>query len=131
MIMKLAIMSDRSSLDGRVPDSFEGAPVMLIWETDTNSIVQALENFTPEEFAHRAVDTGCEAVVCSSHIQREAFNIIAGACVTRYDGEGLDIVRAAMGAYDGTLRIIPEYEGGPGCSSGTGSCEDGGCGHHE
>jgi predicted Fe-Mo cluster-binding NifX family protein len=126
--MKLAIMSDRGSVEGHVPASFESSPAMLIWETDTDTVVQVLENFTPEQFARRAVESGSEAVVCSRHIQREAFNIIAGACVTRYDGEGLSIPEAAHRAYDGTLPIIPEYEGGPGCSAGTGSCEEGGCG---
>ena len=126
--MKLAIMSNRASAEGIVPDTYETSPVMLIWETDVDGIVCAMENLPPEEMARKAVEADCEAVITGRHIKRESFNIIAGACITRYDGAGLDVVTAAHRGDEGSLGIIPEYEGGPGCSAGTGSCEDGGCG---
>lgn len=126
--MKLAVMSDRASLEGKVPDTFETSPVLLIWETDVGGIVCAMENLPPEEMAKKTVEYGCEAVITGPHIGRECFNIIAGACVTRYDGAGLGVSDAARRGDEGSLRIIPEYEGGPGCTAGHGSCEDNGCG---
>ncbi len=120
--MLIAVMSDRPDLSGHVPDCFETSPALLLIETDGDRLIQAFSGAAPEEYAARIVESGCEAVVCSSHIGQACFDPIADACVTRYDGEGLDVLSAARGAEDGTLPLIPEYEGGPGCAPGTGDC---------
>ena len=74
--------------------------------------------------AELAGESFCEAVVCSKHIGKECFEPIADAGVTRYDGTGLGVIAAAHGAEDGTLPLIPDYEGGTGCGSGTGECHE-------
>lgn len=124
--MLIAVMSDRAELGGSVPDRFETSPALLLIETDGDRLVRAETGATAPEYAEMIAQSGCEAVVCSSHIGKECFNPIADACVTRYDGNGLGVLAAAHGAERGTLPLIPEYEGGPGCSSGTGTCD---CGH--
>ena len=126
--MLIAVMSDRADLSGHVPDRFEASPVLLLIETDRDELVRAFSEGTPADHVLRIVESGCEAVVCGCHIGKDCFDPIADACVTRYDGGGLDVCAAARAADRGTLPLIPEYEGGPGCSSGTGSCE---CGHDE
>ncbi len=126
--MLIAVMSDRAEPGGRVPDRFETSPALLLVETDGDRLVQAFSGASAAEYARRIVESGCEAVVCGCHIGKDCFDPIADACVTRYDGGGLDVLEAARGAERGTLPIIPEYEGGPGCASGTGSCD---CGHDD
>ena len=126
--MLIAVMSDRADLSGRVPDRFEASPALLLIETEEDRLVRAFPEGTPAEHTARIVESGCEAVVCGIHIGKDCFDPIADACVTRYDGSGLDVCAAARAAEYGTLALIPEYEGGPGCSSGTGSCD---CGHDD
>ncbi len=124
--MLIAVMSDRADLSGFVPDCFETSPVLLMIETDDGSLVRAHSGTSAAEHAELIVQSVCEAVVCSSHIGKDCFDPIADAGVSRYDGAGLNVLAAARGADRGTLPLIPEYEGGPGCASGTGSCD---CGH--
>ena len=126
--MLIAVMSDRAELSGRVPDCFEESPALLLIETEGDRLVQAVSGESAAAYAVRIAECGCEAVVCGPHIGKDCFDPIADACVTRYDGGGLDVLEAARGAERGTLPIIPEYEGGPGCASGTGSCD---CGHDD
>ena len=118
--MLIAVMSDTPSLSGIVPDRFETSPALLLIETEGALLVEAASGQQAEAYAARIAGCGCEAVVCSRHIGQACFDPIADACVTRYDGEGLDVLSAARGAEDGTLPLIPEYEGGPGCAPGTG-----------
>jgi predicted Fe-Mo cluster-binding NifX family protein len=127
--MLIAVMSDKPDLSGHVPERFEESPCLLLIETEGGALTQAFSGETPAVFAQKIAEIGCEAVVCGSRIGKECFDPIADACVTRYDGAGLDILAAAYGGDRGTLPLIPEYEGGPGCASGTGDCN---CGHdHE
>ena len=124
--MLIAVMSDRPDLNGHVPDRFETSPALLFIETEGGRLVQAFTGEIAADYVKRIVESGCEAVVCSCRIGKECFDPIADACVTRYDGSGLNVLSAARGGAYGTLPLIPEYEGGPGCSSGAGSCD---CGH--
>ena len=124
--MLIAVMSDKPDLTGHVPVRFEESPALLLIETDGGKLVQAFSGEDAGAYVKRIVACGCEAVVCGSRIGKDCFDPIADACVTRYDGAGLDVLAAAVAADRGTLALIPEYEGGPGCASGTGSCD---CGH--
>lgn len=125
--MLIAVMSDRPDLQGRVPERFEDAAALLIVETDVPAVVENYAGEAPGAYARRIVASGSEAVVCGPHIGQECFTPIADAGVTRYAGAGLEILAAARQADIGTLPIIPEYEGGPGCGSGAGECGD--CDH--
>ena len=125
--MLIAVMSDRPDLQGRVPERFEDAAALLIVETDQDAVVMSFSGETPEVYAGKVVESGSEAVVCGPHIGKECFTPIADACVTRYAGAGLEILAAAKQADIGTLPLIPEYEGGPGCGSGASECGD--CDH--
>ena len=126
--MLIAVMSDRADCAGCVPDCFETSPALLFIETEGGRLLRAETVGGAEAFAQSIAASGCEAVVCGRHITQACFDPIADACVTRYEGCGMNVLDAAVGAERGTLPLIPEYEGGPGCSSGTGSCD---CGHDE
>ena len=125
--MKIAVMASAVSREAVVPDSFEQSPAVLIVETDTWEIEDSLAA-APAEHVAMIIDHRCEAVVCSSHIGQECFDPIANESITRYDGAGLNVMEAAVLAEKNRLPIIPEYEGGPGCDPGHGTCEEGGCG---
>ena len=120
--MLIAVMSDRADLNGRVPDRFENAAALLMIETDDDSTVLIAEGETPEACARKIAASEAEAVVCGPHIGKDCFEPIADACITRYEGAGLDVLTAAHRADRGSLPLIPEYEGGPGCGSGSSEC---------
>ena len=124
--MLIAVMSDRAELSGRVPDRFEASPALLLIEAGDGRLIRAFSGASAADYVRKIVESGCEAVVCGCHIGKECFDPIADAGVTRYDGDGLNVLDAALAADRGTLPLIPEYEGGPGCASGTGDCD---CGH--
>ena len=126
--MKIAVMSDRPDVQGRVPERFEDAAALLLVETDSDTVCSVTQGETPARYAALVAASGCEAVVCGARIGKDCFEPIADACVTRYDGGGLDVLTAAKRADRGTLPIVPDYEGGHGCGSGAGTCD---CGHEE
>ena len=129
--MKIAVMSDRADLNGVVPDTFETSPVLLLIETDDGTIAQISEGKTAEAYAAEIAAAGWEAVVCGKHIGKDCFEPIADACVTRYDGTGLPVAAAALAADRGRLPLIPDFEGGTGCGSGTGECGECDHGHED
>ena len=122
--MLIAVMSDRADLAGTVPDRFETSPNLLFIETEGDKLVRAESGRSAEAYAELIAESFCEAVVCASHIGKDCFEPIADAGVTRYDGAGLGVLAAAHGAEDGTLPLIPDFEGGTGCGSGTGECHE-------
>ena len=121
--MKIAVMSDRPDRTGTVPDTFETSPAMLIF-TWPGGDMRPFAGKTALEYGQILIAEDCEAVVCGPHIGQAAFDPIADAGVTRFRGDGLTVQEAYRGACNNTLPIIPEYEGGPGCSGGGGECHD-------
>ena len=128
--MKIAVMSGAPNLKGTVPECFESSPAMLIIETDDGSICEILESKEPMDYVDKIIETWCEAVVCGVHISQRCFDPIADESITRYDGAGENVLVAAKKADRGLLPIIPEYEGGPGCGGGGGSCDESNCHEH-
>ena len=126
--MRIAVLSDQKHLEGHVPDTFETSPYVLVVETDDKSLRITKKCTTPEALVKAVIDSRCEAVVCGEHIGQACFDPIADEGITRCNGTGLSILTAADAAERNALPFIREYEGGPGCSAGTGSCEDGHCG---
>ena len=126
--MKIAVLSDKNHLQGRVPDTFETSPYVLVVETDDGTLRSTKKCTAPEGLVRAVLASHCEAVVCGLHIGKACFDPIADEGITRYEGSRLDILTAAQLAECNQLPLIREYEGGPGCSGGTGSCEDGHCG---
>lgn len=125
--MLIAVMSTLPSGEGVVPDTFETSPALLMVETDDGSIRSVVMSSKPKDYVDRIVKLWPEAIVCGPHIGKDSFEPIADASITRYDGTGLNVLQAAMKADRGLLPIIPDYEGGTGCSGGTGECGDGHC----
>jgi predicted Fe-Mo cluster-binding NifX family protein len=122
--MRIAVMADSTGQDARVPDEYESSPAMLVVETDDGSVVAAVEGPDTEKYLSIMVEQDCEAVVLGPHIGQKAFEPIAGACITRFQGDGLPVMEAARRALYNDLEIIADFEGGPGCDSGTHSCAD-------
>lgn len=116
--MYIALIADGTLQQSLIEPEFETGRFLLIADADAGKLVASYDktNCDYMGFAVKIVEHDCEAVVCGS-IMKPAFEVIARACITRYRGTGLPVYEALRRAVDGTLEIIPEYEGGPGCSS--------------
>ena len=129
--MKIAIASETEEIDGLVPSTFRESPFLMIIDADKNQIFKVYGKQDPENltFARKVVEHDCEAVICGP-IEKEAFEILAGAGITRYLGSG----HTVQHAYDYMVRykldLIRDYIGGPGAGghSHSGLCE---CGEDE
>ena len=71
-----------------MPATFKESPFLMIIDADKNEIFHIYGKQDPDNlvFAKKVVEHDCEAVICGP-IEKEPFEILAGAGVTRYLGE--------------------------------------------
>ena len=130
--MKIGIVTDKNTEDAVVAESLEKGGYLIVVETETMAAQAMISNGgSGENFPQALIDYGCEAVVTGT-IQQKAFDIIAEAQITRYNGYGLDIGTAAESAHFDILPLIVAFEGGKSCREMPHdheheSCD---CGHH-
>lgn len=129
--MKIAVTSDTEEIDGLVPSTFKDSLFLMIIDADQNQIFKVYGKQDPENlvFAKKVVEHDCEAVICGP-IEKAAFEIMAGAGVTRYLGSGHTVQHAYDYMVKYRLDLIRDYAGGPGAvgHSHSGACE---CGEEE
>ncbi len=125
--MKIGIATDTNTDDAAVSMTFEQSGYLVIVETDTMHAEAIIENEgNGRNYPQSLTAYDCEAVVCGMILQ-EAFEKIADAQITRYQGYGLTIGEAAEAAKLDLLPLIMKYEGGRTCreEEHSGSCECG------
>lgn len=129
--MNIAICSDTQEADGIVPPTFEESEFLMMIDCDKNEIFHIYGKQDPKNlvFAQKIIDHRCEAVICGV-LEKEAFEKIAGAMVTRYLGSGHTVQKAYHYMNQYRLDMIRDYIGGPGPGghSHSGACE---CGEEE
>lgn len=86
--MLIAVSAEGWELSSAVSEKFESCRWLLLIETDTMAIEAIENNGEGEALAEKIIDRDCEAVITGSFTP-EVFNLIAGACITRYNGVGL------------------------------------------
>ncbi len=91
--MKIAVVADGPRRDSIIPAEFEKGAFLLIFEVETD-MVSAYPNTGPDTaLARKIVQEDCEAVI-SGGIGKDAFEVLADAQVTRFNGEGMPADRA-------------------------------------
>ena len=115
--MKISVATAGQEARSPVPGELKDAKYLFIVDVDRFEVTEVLP--VPAEkpdlwCAEQTVARDCEAILCGK-IDKDAFEVLAKASVSRYEATGLDATRAvkAMNAY--TLPVIREYTGGPGC----------------
>lgn len=128
--MMIAAATDRSDMTALIPDTFEKAKGVMLFDLESCNPPQ----YVTQDLARHIIDAQCEALLCGFIYDPQFFEAIAQAGITRYLAAGMTVEEAvkAMDAYQ--LTMIPDYVGGPGCSGHghdhTGCDEDcGSCGH--
>lgn len=113
--MNIAVTSDTQEIDGLVPANFKDSPFLMIIDADKNEIFHIYGKQDPENmvFAKKIVEHNCEAVICGP-LEKEPFEYIVEAGVTRYLGCGHTVQKAYSYMLRYKLEMIREYIGGPG-----------------
>ena len=128
--MKIGIVTDKNTDDAAVAVTFEQGEYLIVVETDTMHAETIVENAgNGKNFPDILIQYGCEVVVCGMILQ-DAFDRIADAQITRYQGYGLSVGEAAEAAMLDILPLITKYVGGKNCreEAHTGDCA---CGHED
>ena len=89
--MKIALMSDKSDLNGPVSGIFSEARWLLIVDDESGNILNAIPRGDQNDLqlAEKIVESGCEGLL-GGPIEKEAFIVIADVGgVTRYLAAGL------------------------------------------
>jgi len=126
--MKIAVTCENMEIDGLVPKTFRESEYLLIIDADRNEIFKIYGKQDPDNrvFAQKVIEHDCEAVICGP-LEKEPFELLVKAGITRYNGSGHKVQRAYdyMARYQ--LKWLDDYIGGPGAGghSHTGSCECG------
>jgi len=113
--MKIAIAADGATMDSLVPDNFEESAFLLVVETDDGSF-EAFKNPEGQGGAGMAMTReilkqDCEAVISGS-IEKEAFEELAAAQITRYMGASRSAADALnlMDTYKLDIIRVPKGE---------------------
>lgn len=113
--MKIAVTCENMEINGLVPKTFRDSEFLMIIDADKNQIFKIYGKQDPDNmvFAKKVLEHDCEAIICGP-MEKEPFELLADAGVTRYNGSG----RKVQKAYDYMVRYqlpwIDEYIGGPG-----------------
>lgn len=127
--MKIAVATDGNSLVSPVAQEFVKSTHLLIVDMESMDF-QAFENDgqkdeTGLEMAKIVKEYDCEAVI-TGHIEGEAFELLAGEQITRYNGAGYTAEEALNLMEKLQLELISDYNGSVGAFHGHscgGSCD--------
>ena len=114
--MFIAVAADDQSMASLVSEEFISCRYLLIVDME-NMEFKAIENKDDplgEAMSHKITEYNCEAVI-TGKLTPHAFDIIAGDCVTRYDGHGHTVKDALVLMEERALKLIRNPEGTDEC----------------
>jgi predicted Fe-Mo cluster-binding NifX family protein len=104
---------------------------LLIVNTENLEVKAMLNICDPlgEKLSRKAVEHDCEALIIGQ-LTPEAFEILAGECVSRYNGYGYSVINSLILMEQNKLKLIRNPEGTDECVSehNEGSCDGN---HHD
>ncbi len=116
--MNIALAAEGKYIDSIVSNDFEKCSSLIIIDNEDMSIKSVINNgpnsMDGVYLAREIIKSGCEAVI-TGKIQPAAFNILADAYITRYDGAGSTVEAALKLMEKNLLKLIKNAEGEQGC----------------
>ncbi len=116
--MKVAVATDSSNVNALIPGELADAGYLFIVDVEKFEVLKVISSDQKinrdKYFAQQTVQEDCEAIICGE-IEKEAFEILAKACVSRFLGTGItagESIKLMMGYQ---LPLLRDYKGGPGC----------------
>mgnify|MGYP001194431113 CR=1 FL=1 len=110
--MYIAVAADGKKLENEVSKAFESCEYLLIVNMSDMSVnaVKNEDHSSVENLAKKVVDFDCEAII-TGELNPTVFNILAGACITRYFGFGHSTLKALELMEKNLLKLIRNQEG--------------------
>ena len=110
--MYIAIVTDGKNLENEVSKAFESCEYLLIVNMSDMSVnaVKNEDHSSVENLAKKIVDFDCEAII-TGELNPAVFDILDGACITRYFGFGHSAVKALELMEKNSLNLIRNCEG--------------------
>lgn len=117
--MNIAIAVDGDVIGSQVSEQFERCKNLLIVNATTMEVTvipndDVEDNISGERLAQKVLDHDCEAVI-TGLIQSVAFELLAGAGVTRFLGTKYDGAMALVFMHANKLELIRDANGGDNC----------------
>ncbi len=123
--MKIGIAAENKSLDSIVSDKYADCKYLLIVNLNDDAFcgevdiieVKAIknqENDSGLNLAQELIHYDCEAVI-TGKLEPDTFNLIADACITRYNGAGYRAAVALERMEKLELKLIRNLEGTDEC----------------
>jgi predicted Fe-Mo cluster-binding NifX family protein len=117
--MKISVAVTGDQARSPIPGNLRQATHLFIVDTERFEVLRVLTADEPMDrdvaFARHTIDENCEAIICGE-IEERAFELLAEACVSRYNGTGHHASQATKLIKANQLPLIREYVGGPGCA---------------
>jgi predicted Fe-Mo cluster-binding NifX family protein len=126
--MKIAVATSGKKADALIPAILAESEFLFIADMEKFEVLKIYEAETENRdlaFAKRTVEEDCEAIICGQ-IEKDAFDILASSCVTRFDGSGKGVTEALKLMNADALPLIRDHIPGPGCPGhrSGGECHD-------
>lgn len=120
-MQKIAVAVGGNQADSYISKKLSTAKYLFIVDLEEFAVLSIIEAEPIKRdiaFAKKIVEEDCEALICGL-INKEAFNILYLAGISRYDGTGMDVTTALkkLGRYE--LEMIRDHVGGSGCAGDT------------
>ncbi|MFT5697454.1 MAG: putative Fe-Mo cluster-binding NifX family protein [Desulforhopalus sp.] len=117
--MNIAITVDGDLMTSPVSEQFERCTNLLIVNVDTAQVTtiynpKESDEIAGDRLAQKVLEYDCEAVI-TGLIRSTAFEVLAGACVTRFLGIGHNAGPALELMDSNSLDLIRDADGGTGC----------------
>lgn len=117
--MNIAIAVDGDLIGSQVSEQFECCKSLLIVNAETMAVTvipnsDATEDIAGEQLAQKVLEHDCEAVI-TGLIRSVAFELLAGAGVTRFLGTKYDGAMALVFMHANKLELIRDANGGASC----------------
>lgn len=117
--MNIAITVDGDVIGSQVSEQFERCKSLLIVNAETMDVTviansESKEEIAGEQLAQKVVEHDCEGVI-TGLISSVAFELLAGAGVTRFLGTKYDGAMALVLMHANKLELIRDADGGTEC----------------
>lgn len=116
--MRIAMTMDGTALESAVSSEFDTSPYLLVVRRSETAIeaIEEIADLTAEQLAQKIIDLNCEGIITGSFKSQQAFDLLADACLTRFQGAGHSGVEALELMKNRTLPLIRNFAGTEGCS---------------
>lgn len=116
--MKIAITLNENSFKSDVSSEFEKSQYLLIsnFPEMTALVYEKTDNMTAEELAQKVIDCDCECVITGEITTRTAFDLLADAGITRYNGSDYSGAKSVELMNQKKLPLTKTFSGETGCS---------------